>query len=395
MLNIFHLPNLVSPLKDGVFLMFLVLALYQKHSIKRVTNMVFILVCGGTFFVIYLLLGLFQGALMETIYYLRVYIYPLIFMMAMYLLRDEIKKSAIRLLHFVFQLNTLVILISIGLYVSFWLDRSFFHQLLGSEASYVWYIDKAYILRLGLPFAGPNIMGVYCAGISFLTIWLMRESKVESMKFLIFTFAITSLALFLTFSRSSILLLLVALIFYFADHLRKNIGFFLSSLITGMVFLVVIVIIINSITDDALTLWLLSNLQLNDSSIEGHVRTFPTFVRNIDDFFLFGYDNGTVGPKAYAVGNTFAEIKNSENSILVVLYDMGLFLGTFYFISFFLTMLFTNFHRIAKYLIIGLFINFQFLPNIYEYEAIMTLVLINMIIVSVYEIEKSRVLENG
>ncbi|MFT7156830.1 MAG: hypothetical protein ACI8Q1_001845 [Parvicella sp.] len=371
LINILHLPNFISPVRDLIFIAFFIQSismLQSRRDLNVVLTLSFILVI---FSGIYISTGFEENVYRESIYYLRSYIYPLLFFTGVYLHRFWIAKNHSKVLTFCLVVNVAVIMLGIILYLYFWSDRSIFHSLLGNEASYVWYIDKAFILRMGIPFAGPNTFGIYLASQVFLIFYLRSQFVLERgvSRFLI---TMNLVALFLTFSRSSILFVLVAFVLQYLINFKvKNLLILLKQILLLSILVFLFGLVLNIISDQALIKWVQGTLTGNDSSIGGHLNIFSQFLERFDDFYLFGYENGLVGPRAYLFHDSYFEVKNSENSFLVVLYDMGMIVGVCYLLLFISTAALTITNKFAVALYVGIMVNFQFLPNIYELDALM------------------------
>ena len=80
-------------------------------------------------------------------------------------------------------------------------------------------------------------------------------------------------------------------------------------------------LIVDQVSDGYVTRWVELNAKGKDPSMIGHARSIEDAINKFDEYALVGYPRGTVGPKAIIFTGV---VNNVENSLLGLLYDMGL-----------------------------------------------------------------------
>ena len=226
-------------------------------------------------------------------------------------------------------------------------------------------------MRMGLPATSPNNLGLILAlNLYFCTVAARRVDGILK-RMLPYAIALTFLALLLTFSRSSVLLYLVALalLLVFKDiHIPARTWGWAGTvgaivLATGIAGIVAV----NPDIADNVSHWIELNLSGDDPSMQGHIKTFKEAWERLPEYYLHGFEKGTVGPNAIFFT---LSINHVENTILGVIYDMGFFLGFFFLLGWGLTL--SHFHQQRRQYAAfwGFFVCSQFLPYFFGADAL-------------------------
>lgn len=381
--NAFNVFNPFVLLRDVLIVVFFISSLRKKSTY----NPNFIL--AGAFLVIfasaYLLISLFQNKFLEGLYFLRLYITPFLFFVATVGLFKNINSlDFFSFLRFLFRLNIVVLIVSIGLYtLSILISDVFFLTLLTGDAidgtrklANAWFISGANFLRMGLPMSGPNILAIYFVCNLILILILILKNKALLYKvnryyplFILFN----CLGLVLTFSRSSILFLVLSFLILLIFNLNKLFKLTATYLCFIIPATIVLAYFTNVYTEGKLNRWFSLTLSFNDPSLKGHGLSFYEPFENFEDYYLIGYTRATVGPRALVFTN---DIINVENSFFIIAYDMGIFLAIIFFTAY-LFLFRNNLKTIPQLaLIVGIIVNLHFLPNIFEVEILMYFLLV-------------------
>lgn len=377
--NIYQYDTLIIPiLRDGSLFSLLILNFLNvnRQNISRKTFI--IITCIMLFSVIYSFQFILGNKFIEGAYFLRIY---LVLFFSFFLFKNHLTYLYNNLLSYIIYLNLLTFCFSIVIYIVSLNDNSFFFELLGIGNNGVgmapaWRLSGANLIRLGFPLGGPNLMGLYCAVNIFFYFTLRDSFQYPKFKRVIwFLVTINAVCLILTFSRSSILFVLTSFLFISIDNFRRVLNFlffsFISILVLGIFF-----IILNGIFDDILLKWLELNLTFDDPSIQGHLDIF-SFFSEIDRWGINGYSKGTVGPRAEQFTSNFI---NVENSLLIIFFEMGIPLGILFYFILFYSLTNTKTSKYNSAIIFSIFINFQLLPNVFEIEILIYLILLSQMI---------------
>lgn len=378
----YSLPNILTYCKDLLLCILFLAALDKTIFRDREKSLFLVLILWFT--INYLTISLFDNVI-YGLYYLRLYLLPLIAFFVFSSIINKIDDDLLqKLIRNIILLNVIVLLIAFVMYyiiINYPAIIALFSQgddkLVGA-----FYISGANLLRLGFPQSGPNSLGIYFAvNIFFLLNIIIFPNKYTSRSGLIFLLILVNiLALALTFSRSSFVLLfvclLVTMIIAIANYhtiFVKFTKYLIGSLAIGILFAV----LVNYVSDSALMDWIELNLTFSDPSMVGHKETFVELFDNFEKYFLIGYPRGTVGPKA----ETFSgEIINVENSYMVLIYDCGLYLFVVLLMAYTIIIRANISSKLQVPLLIGMLINISFLPTVYDVEIIIYVIIIFIIL---------------
>lgn len=261
-----------------------------------------------------------------------------------------------------------------GLIVTYILGADFLNQIgYNLESSSSFYINGFYgIPRLLGTFASPNDTGEFFAIVLSLSVFKIHFSKLDYIKI-----GVISLALILTFSRSSIGALLVFLFLYFLAVGRKN---FINprSLMTVKIMpivsicsiiILVVIILFNSQKYFQMIQGLLqSTLSGNDASANKHFEDLYLPLQTVLDNPL-GLGYGNSGPLAQAhFGGSTTMV---ESSVYLVFFDYGIILGVLYYLPYLISIckIRSNIvqYRLFACFSCALFIIYLLLPAVQNY----------------------------
>jgi hypothetical protein len=376
LLRLVGIPNLVPLIRD---ILLIILAFSAVPRIKFQENRLFY---GSVLFAVLIiifnaLIAVFDNHQIEGIYYARVYALPLLFAVACrgWLLSAE-KEVVLRVVKLTYTLCIIVLIIAIPFYIATVIDISLLISLTGENSSALtasWFIAGGW-LRMGLPMVSPNHLGVlvtlfflFLASIQFSgTAYLLhiRRSKV--------VFLLMGIVLILTFSRSSWLAVVFGTVtLLFACRREWNIGAVFVMrvsliIVIGLVFFSILIYFVDDYSDGVVSNWFSLSLSGKDPSMVGHGSSFTEAWDTIDEYYLYGYPRGSVGGRALVARE---DMKNVENSILILFYDMGISIGIFYivFSSLIISCLFRHSSQIAMiiaFAIPGMLLPYVFAPEI-------------------------------
>lgn len=344
-------------------------------SVKLLTGITLLLV---TLF-IYLLIAFSEGSPIEGLYFARIYILPVLFAAAMHgAVQNLSAQAAARVFQLVLAFGFALVASAIGIYIASLIEPKVLTSLMGDgELASAWYISGGTWMRMGLPATGPNSLGLILALNIMLLVTLMEQGlqkkSVWSMGFL--TFSV--IGLLLTFSRSSWLMLMTSLFFVYANRNLMGAIKGLFWLALGGLLLSAVALSILSVTDpksfDQIQIWLELNLSGRDPSMQGHIQTFQDAWDDLEHYYLHGYPKGTVGPKAAMF--TY-DVNNIENSVLGLIYDMGLPLSALFLIGWGVLMSQFYVGRSQLAVLLGFFVCSQFLPYVFEADIMIYIVFI-------------------
>ena len=270
------------------------------------------------------------------------------------------------LIKMVFGINIISNFISIIAYVIGAMNIDLFAKFLGfKEINSAFLIAGANILRASLPQIGPNQLGFYLAPNILLLIYFIYINKIyfRNRNILYSLLMLDFGLLCLTFSRSSILTVIVAVIVIAAFRPGKYIKTFFKWGTVSCILFGIFLFSADKLSQGNFSVWVKFNTSFKDPSLQGHSNSILESLNKYDEYYLSGFEKGIVGPKAALFGKT---MMNSENSLIVMVFEMGIF--QFIFLSlgylFLFPRIITNIFQMA--LMIGLLVNIQFLPSIFE-----------------------------
>lgn len=239
---------------------------------------------------------------------------------------------------------------------------------------------------MGLPASGPNTLGLLFALNAFLfsSLLFMKKTKgsdaIASTTAVFLGMVVALIGLMLTFSRSSMLMLILALpLFMLLPGVLTFSRFFrFSSVVAVMSVVAVLVGIAADMASDGYVIrWIELNTSLKDPSMLGHFRSITEAIDKFYEYALWGYPRGTVGPKAALFTGT---VNNVENSLLAVVYDMGLILGAVFIIATALLYSFGYTNRVQLVLLIAFIAPCMLLPYVFEPDILIYFIFIYLLL---------------
>ncbi len=375
LMSIFGIPNYLSTLRDILLIGLAFMGLLRANPLgspRLIWGVTTLVVC----VISYIGIAFHEQQFGAGLYFARMYMLPIFFMMALagaLHTTDQVERR--QLLAATFLLTAITVISSLGLYSVLLSDRSFASKLINgiddSALPVSWYIAGGTWMRMGLPASSPNSLGLILALMLCLLVTQIGRPEAPLRRHLPVIVSLSLLALLLTFSRSSLLLFAVAALSMLAfrelqipTRLMWGTSILgLTALTTGLVG----VSLIDPVSGEEILHWLELNISGNDPSMQGHITTFQEAWDNIESFYLHGFPKGSVGQKAAFF--TY-HINHVENSAIGIFYDMGIFLGTAFMIGWFLTLSHFHRNRIQSGVLIGFVVCAQFLPYFFEPDAL-------------------------
>lgn len=382
------IPNLVAALKDILIIWLFTLAISYK-GFWRSNRLVVVCALFVIFFLYYVAISALEGKSLAGLYYARLYCLPIIFFLGCsYVLSLTSEFGVRRMLTWFLRLNLITVVLSFVVYAAVLLNPSLRALLLGGDVlATAWYLGGAgqSIIRMGLPFASPNGLGSALALSACLLLVLVARNirQKTPVKGLAALLVVNAIALSLTFSRSAILLFFVAaLVLVFTPGVASHRLFGRAILIALLLLLagIVSLYIVDQITEGMVERYVMLNLDFSDPSLTGHADSITDAIGRFDRYYLYGYERGTVGPKAELFTDVAGNINNVENSLLVMIYDLGLF-GFIAFVSCYAVLIYCGYkNRLQWGVLIGFLINMLFLPIIFELEVVMVFMFVYLLL---------------
>jgi hypothetical protein len=338
-------------------------------------------------FSLYLFVSAFEGQLGIGLYYLRIYMLPLMFFIVAHAALTELDRNGMdTLLRSLLWLNAVMLVLAFALYAVVLMFPAQRPLVFGvSFLPPAWFVAGAgrSMMRMGLPMTGPNTLGVYFGLMSlvilFLIFWRGDRSKMRPAMFILA--ALDLVALVATFSRSSVLMLLVAFLSLGVIPAFRRSRTFPKAIAAGFLLLGLFacsLLVIEAVSNGFVSRWVELNLEFQDPSLRGHWQSLVDAYDHLEQYYLYGYPRGSVGPKAlmFSVSHRF----NVENGFLGVVYDFGLFgaIGFFAGYALLLAMGYRSSYQIP--VLIGFFVSMQFLPYIFEPEVISLFLFVYLLI---------------
>lgn len=354
------------------------LGLIAGDTFKSVKLLVGVVVLLITLF-LYLLIAFWEGSPVQGLYFARIYILPVLFVAAMHgAMQNMTVGTASRIFQLVLFFGFSLVISAIGIYIASLIDPKILTSLMGDgELASAWYISGGTWMRMGLPATGPNSLGLILS-LNIMLLVALMENGLQKKNFWAISFLVLGvIGLLLTFSRSSWLMLMTGLFFVYVN--RNALGAIKGMfwLAVGGLILAAIALSILSATDpksfDQIQVWLELNLSGRDPSMQGHLQTFHDAWDDLEHYYLHGYPKGTVGPKAAMFTS---DVNNIENSVLGLIYDMGLPLSILFMIGWAVLMAQLYVDRSQLAILLGFFVCSQFLPYVFEADIMIYLVFI-------------------
>lgn len=364
----FGVPNIIPFLRSLlIYLVFLLCV--NKFDFIRNNKFMLVSFLFLTSLTAYFFIGIYNSQILPTLYYLRVYIDPILYGLALIVFVSNYHYVNIKFNVF-FLYCVGFSLFSILIYVLLMVNPEFVKFFIGDEISTAWYISGGTFMRMGSPTSSPNTLGIITAmQITVLYLIYMYRSDYNRLFFVI-AVLFSSICLLLTFSRSSWFMVILNMFFITIFNIKTNfekVKFIVFYVCAILVIGFVILAIIDMLNDGFISVWLELSFSGKDPSMIGHADSFVSAFKNIDQYFLVGYPHGTVGAKAMLFSS---EINNVENTFLIIFYDMGLLNGTIFLLSYILLVCFLCIDSRQMFLIPGFIFCLQLLPYIFEYDVV-------------------------
>ena len=335
-------------------------------------NGLFLLFVG--LFSAYVIVSVFQDQFVLGLYYLRLYSLPVLFFIASKIALEKLHPAgANSLLRGLVLINVLMLIAGYSLYLVVLLFPEERPWVFGANfLPYTWFVagEGGTLMRMGLPMTGPNHLGVYFGLMLFLFLVLaIADDKRASFGPLYSVLVALNMAgLVATFSRSSMLMVLVAVaaLIILVPAVRRG-RMFVRGLTAGLVLLAAMMVGLASvelISDGFVSRWITLNLKAQDPSLIGHWESLVDAYDNFARYYLYGYPRGTVGPRAFLF--YVSERFNVENSVLIAVYDLGVTGAAVLLYGYYRMMAISYRGRIQLALIAGFLVCVQFLPYLFE-----------------------------
>ncbi len=375
------LPNVMPALRDPLLVG---MAFYGVGQLDFFTSRKWTLLLGTTFgFVVpYLFVAMLEDRAIVGFYYIRIYLLPFLFFIGTLGIFNSTERSDLPrgFLRFFIHWNNLLFAIAAAAYALLQTVPSIRTTLFGPDLlPSAWYISGGTWMRMGLPLSGPNTLGLVFALNAFLFLGILLTQKTLLLRLhinprtILFSALLAVAGLLLSFSRSSLLLLFVAIPLFMLTPGVMTFTKFLKVTFGGLCMLgllLVLALVVDEASNGFITRWVVLNTSLSDPSMVGHFRSIADAMDKLHEYMLWGYPKGTVGPKAIM----FTGIANNvENSFLAVIYDMGLFLGAIYGLA--VAALFATGYRnrLQLILLVSFFPPCFLLPYVFEADALIYL----------------------
>ncbi len=285
--------------------------------------------------------NVYQAAYIGRIYFMPLLLVPVIRSM-------EFSESYFRRILILIMANTAVLSLW-GLIQCQFLGDGFLMKL-GYPTTRKWgplrLNDEFYIARLGnfqrlvSTFAAPNTCGLYLAIVLLVILFMYKKLNINRV-FVSVTVALTSAALLVTFSRTAWIAVCAGLMIYSFNMITwtgKKLIFVLKS--AGMILLAFIIldgIFLSFDISMALIHLVVSTLNGEDSSVNGHIDSLVASVENIFMYPL-GMGMGENGPRALV----FMKDPNlTESAYFLMTYEVGI-IGSLVYFGSYLKVLFDN-----------------------------------------------------
>jgi hypothetical protein len=325
-------------------------------------------------FAVYVFVSAFENRFVLGLYYLRLYLLPVMFFVVAKVALERLDSGGVNaLLRSLIAINGLMLLTATAFYLTIIFLPQQRSLIFGTNLlPFTWFAagEGANLMRMGLPMTGPNHLGVYFGMMMYLFLVLATVDHQQPSRRTIYWIIIVMnmMGLAATFSRSSMLFVLVAVVSLFILVPDWRAGrMFMRGWIIGLTLLAATVgglAVIEWISDGFVTRWIALNMKLQDPSLIGHWQSLVDAYDNFERYYLYGYPRGTVGPRAFLfyVSDRF----NVENSLLSAVYDLGV-IGAAVLAYGYYRMLSLGYRcRYQLALVAGFLVCSQFLPYVFE-----------------------------
>ncbi len=342
LLSLAGLPNAIPAVRDGLLLVLALYALSRTDVFKFRAFYLWALLC-LLCIAANVLVAVAEDHHLAGLYYARIYLLPLLFAVALEGLVLRASPAQISaLLRFMFYGGVLLMLVAFGIFAAVEFNPRMLRSLMGDEQgplASAWYISGGTWLRMGLPATGPNSLGLVVGlyGVLMASVLLTRPPRVLAKPALAAALACSLLVVAMSFSRSAWLaaaaggaVLLLACVPGAVLFSPANIAKMIGAGAAAAAVTAAALLFLDLYSEGAVGRWAALNLSGADPSIVGHQRSFVHAAETLDDYLWYGHPKGSVGPRASLFGTT---VNNVENSVLAVIYDMGLPIGSVFLLA--------------------------------------------------------------
>lgn len=365
-INYIDLPKLFSVFRLLVLFCIVLLILYKNET--KIKPSFLMMLCLFSF--TYLLISLAQGKIGMGIYYLRVYLEPII---VLYFVRYHLAGiSSSRFIIFIRKIGMLAFVCAVITVFAYYYDLrlvNYFHNSETISSSHFLY--GAFIYRAWLPIGCSNQLGLLFSALFMINLVYPMQNKVCNLLYSL----ILIIGVVLTFSKSSALSLVI---FYLLFNMQyKSIQKTIITMVCFLLMLFSFLYVINYVyPNNNFNLYLARLIEGADPSTIGHHESIKSAISNYKEYYLFGYERGTVGPRAI---NFTDEFENVENSLISIVFDMGIINAMIYFILLGSLLLKSRMTKIQLYYYMSILVPFLFLPHIYNVEITATIFFLSLL----------------
>lgn len=269
-------------------------------------------------------------------------------------------------------------LISIyGIYQAFFLGADFLIKIgypsqNGSLAGTSYYIGGFYGNQRAVgTFISPNIFSTLL--VMVIVIAILNKKLLFTKNYMYYgTISVLILGLLSTFSRSAFLELIIVLLLSNLNKkipIYKTLNYFIFCILIVGIFAIIDSLFFDKVFSNMLFSLIRNTFNNNDASASRHFQDLVLPVKIIgENIFGTGFGNG---PMAISTNNNALTV---ENSYYLMFYDLGLFGGIIYFLSYIYTLVRCwnekyQLGKLCKYIIIVTLINYIMLPNVQTFEV--------------------------
>ncbi|MCI9286569.1 MAG: hypothetical protein HFJ57_01025 [Clostridia bacterium] len=360
----------------------------KKYKIKTIDiiNSIFLLIL---MFYVIISDNKYSALYIARVYFLPMLLIPIVANM-------NLNKSNIKNLFNIIVINSIILSIwgifqCIALGDKFLINigyNHYFNSDLGYErlhpAFYISGIIK--FQRLTSTFVAPNTCAMYFSIIFTLILFLHKKIEMNK-KMFYFSIGIISIAILLTFSRSTWIAWGIAILIYVINNIKFTKGNLKNIIITFFIIIAIVLLIDTLLLNNTImnigTHLILNTINFKDSSMIGHIdslkESLELFSKNV-----YGLGLGKNGPRMInLIGEANANL--TESSYFLILYDVGIIGFFIYFLSYIKVILDNKYIRkktgindlrVVSVVTLMFLISYLFLPYVQEFELLVMLYII-------------------
>lgn len=380
MFKVVGLPPLLTPLK-------FVVELLPLMFYKSTKNNNFSLVALFVFVFFYLSFGIIQGTFTVALYYLRLYVIPmLIFLSFKDVLVDDYRRIMKGII-LIFGIYSFFGILSFIL-----VNFTSLLDVLRKDESFItdnWYVALTKIIRSGIPIGCPNKSGTVQSMILFIMVVYKKilYDSISRKRVYNVIFTLLFMNLILSFSKSAIGGFVIFYVLYLI--INSDIKVVVKSVFFTFIFIALLFFVIPEDERIKLMLWLDTITSLSDSSSIGHIDSLSEGFKTFLDNWFYGVSKGSVGTKAALFLDQHIWV---ESSLLLIFIDFGVLGGVLYLI-FWVFNIFQYKISVNLLLFVALLLpTFIFLPMILELEVMNVIAVVLPLVLMLNEINRGKVL---